>query len=162
MLIVGHTAIGLATGLLIPNPVGAFMAGVVSHHIADAIPHFDPGTFLLDRPRQPRGPADYQLRDWLFVALDVALTIILLINLYAYLPTDRFGSIAAGILGANLPDLVHNVPFWSPALRRFGWIRWWQEKIHWKYHSTVPPRRWYVGLATQLVTLGAVIWLVVR
>lgn len=160
MLIIGHTAIGLATGLLIPNPVAAFVVGVVSHHAADAIPHFDPGTYLMNRPRQSRRPKDYRLRDWLFIGIDVILTVSLLGWFFPALPVDRWGSIAAGILGANFPDLVHNVPFWSPSLRRFAPIKWWQEKIHWQYQSTVTPRYWYLGTLSQLVVIGLVVWLV--
>lgn len=162
MLIIGHTALGIVTGLLIDNPVAAFGVGLVSHHVADATPHFDPGSFYTHEPWRPMTIQDYVRRDLVFVGLDLFLTLVLLVVLYPRLPSDRIPSLFAGVVGANLPDFVHNVPFWGPYLRRFGWIAWWQDAIHRRFQSTVPARIWYLGLMPQVLVIGFTIWLIER
>lgn len=160
MLIVGHTAIGIATGLLVPQPAAAFALGVLSHHLADLTPHFDAGSFMKPRELADIEPLEYGLREWLFVIIDVALTITLVALLANHVPVSRWGAVFFGMLGANLPDLVHHVPFWNKPLRKIGWIKYWHDQIHYKYHSTVPARLWYVGVATQLTVILVTIWLV--
>ena len=158
MLAVGHTAIGVAIGLGVTNPLAAFGLGVISHHIADAVPHFDPGSYLLDQPWRPRSARELTVRDWIFVSIDFFLSLILLLVVYTHLPADRWLSVGAGILGALLPDLIHNVPFWGPKLRTIGWIRWWLDNIHRRFQWTLPSRLWMVGVAIQVVTVALVLW----
>ncbi len=158
MLAVGHTAIGIAIGLAVPEPVAAFGLGVFSHHLADTVPHFDPGSFLLDKPWHPRSTKEYTARDWIFVSIDAVLTLGLLIGAFVILPVERRLAVGAAILGALLPDLVHNIPFWSPGLRKITWIRGWQDHIHRRFQITVPARHWLFGSATQVVPIGLVVW----
>lgn len=162
MLIVGHTAIGIGIGLVTREPVAAFAAGVVSHHLADMVPHFDPGSYMLKVPWRPRGARDYEARDWLFIAIDLVATFAFLAWLVPQVEPSLWWAVGWGVLGANLPDIVHNVPFWGIRLRQIGWIRWWQEEIHRKYHWTVNPRLWHVGLATQILVMWLAVWLVER
>ena len=158
MMAVGHTAIGVAIGLAVPNPYLAFGIGVISHHVADAVPHFDPGSFLLDQPWHMRTAREFSRRDWLMVAIDAVLSLILLLGTFIYLPSERWMAVSAGVFGALLPDLVHNVPFWSGKLRKISWIAWWQDHIHRRFQWTVPARSWPLGLGTQFVTISLAIW----
>lgn len=158
MMIVGHTAIGVATGLALSNPVAAFAVGVVSHHIADYIPHFDPGSFYTGQPWRLRTAREYSSIDWLIVTVDVLLTIALVVFLAQSISPDQTSAVVGGVLGANLPDLVHNVPFWNKQTRKIGWIRWWQDNIHRRFQTTVPLSHWQFGVATQVVTIALVTW----
>lgn len=162
MMIIGHTAIGVGVGLLTGNPLLALPVGILSHHIADAIPHFDAGSFLTDQPREVRDTAQMTQRDWAFIVVDVLATLGVLAYLYSYFNQSELLAVGAGVIGANLPDVVHNVPFWSKQVRKISWIRVWQERVHWVYHWTIPARVWYFGLATQLIPLVLVIWWVVN
>lgn len=161
MLIIGHTAIGVGVGLATGNPLIALGAGVVSHHLGDAVPHFDPGSYLVGQPREARGVEKMLRRDWIIIAVDTLLTLGYLVYLYPYLSTEILPAVAMGVVGANLPDIIHNVPFWSLRLRRINWVRAWQEKIHWVFHWTLPVKFWYIGVATQLVPIVGVAWWVV-
>lgn len=161
MLAVGHTAIGIAVGLAVREPAAAFALGMLSHHAADAVPHFDPGSFLLHEPWRPRGAGEYQRRDWLIVGVDAVLTLMLLFGLVQVIPAERWLAVLAAVFGAIFPDLVHNVPFWGPHLRKIGWIRWWQDAIHRRFQWTVPTRQWVLGTITQLATIAFVVWYVI-
>ncbi len=159
-MIIGHTAIGVATGLALSNPLTAFGVGLVSHHVADYIPHFDPGSFYTGQPWRLKTAREYSRVDWLIVSADVILTMALLVFFVQHMRAEQTLAVVAGVVGANFPDLVHNVPFWNKQTRKIGWIRWWQDAIHRKYQTTVPARWWYWGVATQLVTIGLVTWYV--
>ena len=162
MLLVAHTALGIGTGLLIDNPVLAFLVGIITHHLADATPHYDPGSHMPKDDWQAHPIHKMTRFDWQFVSLDVVLTISLLFIYVGRLGFSHWPSLVAGIIGANFPDLIHNVPFWNRRLRQISWIRWWQDHIHRRFHWTVPARQWYIGVATQLVVLILVSWLVYR
>ena len=49
MLFTTHSVVGAAAGAATGDPYLGFAAGVLSHHVLDAIPHFDQGTFYLER-----------------------------------------------------------------------------------------------------------------
>lgn len=160
MMMVGHTAIGATIGLLVPAPVAAFLIGVVSHHVADWVPHFDIGSFMTKEVREKVAFPPLGLRDWFVIGLDILLTIVLLTYLAGQLPLERTTSIAAGIFGANLPDIVHNVPFWSNGLaNKVGWIRWWRDAIHRTYQSPVELSNWVLGISTQVFVIIVALWM---
>lgn len=160
MLIIGHTALGIATGLLVSNPFAAFAVGVISHHVADAIPHYDPRSHVPLAIRKAQPIHIWTSRDVVIVAIDLLATLIMLGVFMTIVPFSYLPSIAAGIVGANLPDMLHNVPFWNRQLREIGWIRWWQDQIHRKLQWTLPAQLWYIGIATQAAVLAVTIWLV--
>lgn len=162
MMIFGHTALGIATGLLIPNPLAAFAVGVVSHHIADALPHYDPGSYLDPEFRQANPIHIWTGRDWLMVGIDIVVTLVMMGIFMTVVPLDYWNSIAAGIVGANFPDMVHHVPWWNRPLRKISWINWWFEKIHRRYQWTLPLNQWPLGIATQLAAVGLATYLVLK
>lgn len=160
MLMIGHTAIGIATGLLIPDPIAAFFVGIVSHHLADWVPHFDPGSFIPPEERKKHLIHVWTKRDALIVIIDLVLTASLLWYALRHLPQRVWVNLGAGVVGANFPDLVHNVPFWNRQTRKIAWIRWWQDNIHRKYQSTIALSLWYLGLIPQVAVVVWAIWLI--
>ena len=123
MLIIGHTAIGVGIGLLAPNPAVAFVLGVVSHHLADWTPHFDPGSFYPEDVRKSKAIHTWNQRDYIFVAIDMMLTIVMVALFIPHLPAAKTTSIIAATFGALLPDILHNIPFWNKQLRQNSFIR---------------------------------------
>lgn len=163
---IGHSAIGLGLGLATANPAVALAAGVVSHHLADWLPHFDIGTLQHggDKSKHRLVPvlAGFTRSETLLLLLDIALTVAFVILLFPLIPREKWTLISLAIIGANLPDLVHNVPFWNQRLLKFRWIRWWREKIHVPYHTTVAPQRWLLGALPQLAVILYAIYLVLE
>lgn len=162
MTILGHTAIGLAIGTLTHNPVLGFAAGVVSHHIADAVPHFDPGSFIPKHVRETEEIHPWGRREVLMVGIDLLLTFGLIAFAIDQIGLDQWPIYFWSILGANFPDVVHNVPFWNHQLLQIDWVRWWREKIHRRFQWTVEYWQWPFGVTTQLVTIVIALWLIVR
>ena len=161
MLAVSHTVIGIAIGLAIQDPVLAFGAGLVSHHLADAVPHFDPGSFLLKEPWRVRLAREFTRRDWIMVAIDALLTIGVLVAAFFLISPSRLFVVGLAVLGALLPDLIHNIPFWGLRLRKIGWNRVWQDAIHRRFQWTVDASQWHIGIGTQLLTIALCVWYVV-
>ncbi len=163
MLMIGHTAIGVATGLFIPNPIAAFFLGIVTHHLADWVPHFDQGSFM-DFEEWKRTPIRSKLtkRDIMLLSVDIFLNVALVGYAFSQVAQAHWTAVAAGIVGANLPDLVHNIPLWNKRTRQIRWIRWWQDNIHRRFHSPISLSMWYFGVAPQLIVIGVAIWAVVK
>lgn len=160
MLMIGHTAIGIVTGLFIPDPIAAFFVGVVTHHLADMSPHFDQGSLMDPELRKSQPIHKWSKRDVVMLGVDMALTAGLVGYAFTHVSQQHWTSMGAGIVGANFPDLVHNVPFWNKQTRKVFWIRWWQDNIHRKYHWPVSLSLWYLGVAPQLLVVGLAIWTV--
>lgn len=103
MLITNHVLSGAVTGALVRRPVPAFLAGVASHFVLDAVPHWG------------------QLREGLFLRVAVAdgLTgLAAMAALTAVAPAGRRWGVLAGMAGAALPDLD------KPSLLWFGRSPW--------------------------------------
>ena len=49
MLFTSHAIVGAAVGVAAGNPYYGFLGGIASHHVLDAIPHFDQGTFRVKK-----------------------------------------------------------------------------------------------------------------
>ena len=89
MLITNHVLAGALVGTLSPGPVSAFAAGVVSHFVMDAVPHW----------------GGYDIHDVLHVAVVdglVGATALALVARAA--PRGRRARLVAGMLGAAFPD----------------------------------------------------------
>ena len=88
MILVTHGVVGGALGLLIQNPLVAFVAGFVSHFVLDTIPHWD---YNLASGR--KGPGNSHLDD-------------IVINADFLRDSLKFG--LDGIFGLLLPFLFFN------------------------------------------------------
>lgn len=147
-------ALGLALAANIENPVialpVAFAVGVLSHHIADMIPHTDTGSF--------RGPKDKSLitaKESIFALGDNILgTSLVLVVFFTLQPS---WPMLLGAVGANFPDVFHHPPWWAPYTRAlFNGQYYW---FHSTYHFTARGLGMIiVGVATTLLAIGTALW----
>lgn len=101
MLLTNHVLSGALIGALVRRPAPAFAAGVASHFVLDAIPHWgDWGS----------------RRRFLRVAVpDGLISLATMGVLAAVAPPERRAAVVAGMTGAALPDLDKPTNMW------FGW-----------------------------------------
>ena len=101
MLLTNHVLSGALIGALSRRPATAFAAGVASHFVLDAMPHWG------------------KWRDehhFLHVAVRDGLTSLAVMAAFAAVsPPDRRLAVVAGMSGAALPDLEKPTKLW------FGW-----------------------------------------
>lgn len=154
MILSSHIALGVAIGSATTNPVLGFIAGIISHHLVDMIPHTDVGSY---------GGSVHNLfkerRILIFFIVDVFLALlILLVGLK--LSNDLL--ILSAATGSALPDVIDNSPLWSPYLRKkfpFNYYHLFHEKLH----CTITERRYlWLGYLTQVLIIVASLYLVVK
>ncbi len=104
MLLTNHVLSGAVIGALARRPGPAFAAGVASHFVLDAIPHWGEWG---------------SRRRFLRVAVPDGLTSLAVMGvLTAAAPGDRRLAVLAGMAGAALPDADKPTRLW------FGWSPW--------------------------------------
>ncbi len=104
MLLTNHVLSGAVVGALARRPGPAFAAGVASHFVLDAIPHWGEWG---------------SRRRFLRVAVPDGLTSLAVMGvLTAAAPGDRRLAVLAGMAGAALPDADKPTRLW------FGWSPW--------------------------------------
>ena len=104
MLLTNHVLSGALIGALSRRPLPAFAAGVASHFVLDAMPHW--GQW---RSR----------RRFLAVAVPDGLISLAAMGTFAAVsPPDRRLAVLAGMTGAALPDLDKPTKLW------LGWSLW--------------------------------------
>jgi hypothetical protein len=139
VLLTNHVLSGALIGALARRPLPAFAAGVASHFVLDAIPHWgrwgSPSRFL-------------------HVAVSDGLVSLAAMGAFAAVsPPDRRLAVLAGMAGAALPDLD------KPTILWFGWSPW-PGPVN-RFHNGIQhesPRRAYVEvLAACALGGGAVI-----
>jgi len=148
MLSLPHVIIGSAAGLATGGPVGAFLGGIVSHHLMDMVPHYDVGTFYWKK----KMPENWARRDIIIATVDFVLAMFALWWLWSQ--AVGFGNLSSlifwGGLGGVFPDIWHHTPFWKKYTRKMsvsaGWYR-----FHNTFHATIPPKYAWFGIFTQLV-----------
>jgi len=141
-----HAVVGAAIATLMPDHPGlAFLGGMASHFLIDAIPHWD---YPLRSISVARGPSPGLTLNWsLFrdlglIGLDAIVGLTVALWLYAT-PTAA-AAVLLGALGAILPDplqLAHKLWPREP-LRTLQRFHVW---IHSKRNL-----RWPIGIASQL------------
>jgi len=99
MFLTVHATLGVVIGEYVPNPALAFLAGLASHYIFDAIPHGD-----------EKKLAGMSLMNMSWIAtLDQAVLLVnfLLLFHYQHQPHPQLTpAVIAAIIGAILPDWV--------------------------------------------------------
>lgn len=104
MLLTNHVLSGAVIGAVVRRPVPAFVLGVASHFALDAVPHW--GNWR-------------DQRQFLQVAVPDGLTALAtMAALAAASPPGRRTAVAAGMLGAALPDVDKPTQLW------FGFSPW--------------------------------------
>ena len=134
MFITNHVLSGAVTGAVVRRPVPAFLAGVASHFVLDALPHW--------------GTAEHER--FLRVAVADGLTgLAAMAALTAAARPGRRAAVLAGMAGAALPDLDKPAELW------FGISPWPRpvDSFHRWIQDEQPDR---LGLETMAATLLAV------
>ena len=138
MLLTNHVLSGALIGALSRRPLPAFAAGVVSHFVVDAIPHW--GKW---------GSRSQFLR----VAVPDGLVSLATMGTFAAVaPPARRLTVLAGMAGAALPDID------KPTLLWFGWSPW-PGPVD-RFHGGIQresPRRAYVELLAACAFGGATV-----
>jgi len=161
MLLSVHTLTGMAVGHLIGGevPTGVvFLAGWASHYVLDAIPHSE-------QPFGKEETIDEKWRIWqyprrvFFFALSDSLLAAALLLIFCFFTGKLDGPIFWGGVGAMLPDLIDNVPFWSRSTRHTAIIGL-QYRWHRFFHVGSWQERWprYARLLTQAVVAILALW----
>jgi hypothetical protein len=101
MLLTNHVLSGALIGTLARRPVPAFAAGVASHFVLDAVPHW--------------GDWGSQRRFLQVAVPDGLVSLAVMAALTAASPPGRRAAILAGMAGAALPDADKPTTVW------FGW-----------------------------------------
>jgi hypothetical protein len=139
MILSTHAVVGAAIASLIPgHPALAFVSGMVSHFVIDAIPHWDYPLHSISITAGTRCRA-VTLNWWLlgdlgFIALDACVGLTVAIWLYA--SPASISAVLLGALGAILPDplqfaqkvypcaplrILHRFHVWIHSKRKLGW-----------------------------------------
>lgn len=169
MLFTTHALTGAAIGAAVQNPVLAFVLGFASHHILDSIPHFDQGSFYLEKDNGPEwtgkkyqevGPKIFAgKRDWIILFIDWFVAGIIFLYIGKHLPTNQWLPVICGALGGLAPDIMDVSPLWKEKFRktRFGAAF---HKFHCFFHWPLSMRYIYIGLATQIIFISLDLWLI--
>jgi hypothetical protein len=123
VLLTNHVVSGALIGALARRPLPAFAAGVVSHFVLDAVPHWgDWGS----------------RRRFLRVAVaDGLVSLAVAGALAAASPSERRPAVLAGMAGAALPDLDKPARLW------FGWSPF-PAAVD-RFHSGIQREAWHRG-----------------
>ncbi len=146
MLSTPHLLVGAAIGSTVTGVPAAFVFGFLSHFLLDAIPHED--EYLLDQPGQKKIlPVDYGM-----VTFDIAVGVIAVLY-FAFWGGDHIPlPVLAGALGAVVPDLLHNVPFWNPTVRKLP-VSAQLYSLHQAVDGGLKGKHKLMGVVTQFITI---------
>lgn len=173
MLTVPHVLVGAAVGSLIGDvpgaPAIAFATGWASHYVMDFVPHWE-------RIYKPFDEIDFETvtpaKDWprhIFVqaVIDVLFAAVILYAIWNFTSDAswwRTDQIFFAGLGAVVPDLLGNVPFWNRYLCRQPGFK--QEyAFHTSVHVTDAVQRSvpkWLGLLTQIIAVTVSICILTR
>lgn len=160
MLFTPHAITGAAISVVSGNPAIGFIFSYLSHHILDSLPHFDQGSFYIDKDKGPIwAGAKYEekkkfkvKRDWIILFIDMALACILSLYILANLKLALWPFYILGAAAGLLPDIMDVSPFWKDKFRntRFGKK---YHALHEFFHWPLSIKYWHIGLATQITII---------
>lgn len=141
MLVTNHVLSGALIGTITRRPLAAFMLGVASHFVLDGMPHWG------------KWRDDHQ---FLQVAVVDGLTGLAAMAAFtAAAPTGRRAAVAAGMLGAALPDVDKPTKMWfgfSPWPRPVNkFHRWIQDEAPGRFSNELLSAVFFAGSATALL-----------
>lgn len=165
MFIITHAAVGAAIGLGSGNIFAGFFGGWLSHHLLDAIPHFDRGSLYLEKvgPKylnpllkisgEKSSSGKLSREEWAIVLSDMAITILALGFLFRLLPLEQFILIFTGVAGAVLPDVLAALFFFCPQQKNIFPTFYRYNRFHHRLHRTVIKKQAWLGILTQILIL---------
>lgn len=160
MFLAVHAALGALAGNTVGSPAAAFSIGVLSHFLADMIPHGDLNVYAGYKSGKKKKLAI------LYVAADAVATVVLIALIF--IRNDYFHpvNVSMGIIGGLLPDFLAGL-FEILKPRHKSWYRKlaWFHGMHIRNHATLHkylqklfkqfehdiPLRW--GMILQAITL---------
>jgi len=145
MFLFAHAAIGAAVAPLAGSPLPAFLAGWVTHYLADAVPHGDESLGRWASARNEVG------RFALLAGIDLLLLAGILAAVFAARGFDW--TVLAGAVGATVPDFLWGLEKIFKR-RLFGRFQSWHRLAHGLIRRKLPTA---VGLALQF-SVAAVLW----
>src|SRR3989338_8758433 len=147
MTATAHALIGASLATIIANPYLGIPIAVLSHFIADLIPHWDAGT-----NHRNKSMTRLKVEAALDVLLGFALVLILFRNFSQTNPIYLFSMVIA----AQLPDWIE-APSWMFGFKvpPFSWLDWLGHKL--QSRLDLP---W--GLGTQIVVVGVLLLMTVN
>ncbi|MCL5257803.1 MAG: hypothetical protein M1505_01035 [Patescibacteria group bacterium] len=167
MLIGAHLITSDAIALVLTDkPWIAFLIGVVSHHLFDALPHLDSNIFKeINQGDGANGKIkNWPIKFWLFFAADLIIGVFFLIyilNNFAQSFNQRLIVFWASF-GAILPDLINF--FFHEQLRQssLGKIYFnFHKNFHWRFRSQPKTKQIVaVGLTQSLIIFLALILII--
>lgn len=141
MTATSHALIGASLAVIIANPIIGIPTAIVTHFIADLIPHWDAGT-----NHREKSPTRLKIEATFDVLLGFALVFLIFRNLVnlPYLYTM--------VIAAQLPDWLE-APAWMFGLNipPFSWMDYLGHKL--QSRAQLP---W--GLVTQVVIVGLLVF----
>ena len=142
MTATAHALIGASLASITANPYIGIPAAIVSHFLADLIPHWDAGT-----NHKQKSAMKLKVEATFDVLLGFALVFLLFRTQTLNNPVYMFSMVIA----AQLPDWL-GAPAWALGLKipPFTWIDWLS-------HQTQTRMQLPWGLVTQVVTVGLLI-----
>lgn len=172
MLFTTHAITGATVGLLSGNPILAFFVGWISHYILDSLPHFDQGSFYMEKDKGPSWVgAKYaekkkfigkgEKRDWIILFIDFGVAFIIGLLFLVYIPSSYWLLLILGGFGGILPDVLGASPFWGERFKD-SWIGRPMHAVHHFLHWPLSTKHIYLGLGIQVfIVLGALFYLII-
>lgn len=138
---------------------GAFLFGLVSHHLLDLIPHTDAGYFW---SRKERGADSMPKSVKVFIVVDALFSFGFLIWCGLFLKVS-WAILFWASLGAVLPDfIVTGFPFFIPKMRNWRWIKKY-EKFHYSLFDHLGiSDNWILGIFSTILIIGVSFWLLLK
>lgn len=167
MFIITHTAVGAAIGLGSGNIFIGFFGGWLSHHLLDAIPHFDRGSLYLKKSgpkylnslpkilEEKSSTGKLSQEEWGIILPDAAVTILALGFLFWLLPLEQFVLVFVGATGAVLPDALTALLFFYPQKKNTLPTFYRYNRFHNYLHWPVVKKQAWLGILTQILILSA-------
>jgi len=149
MLLATHALAGAIIGNLVNNAFIAFLLGLISHFLIDAIPH-------LDFPKYKKGNDMKKLKyngkplskfQFNLILLNIILSVLALI--YLFLRGENTAPYVMGILGAVIIDIPDDFPFLNEKYKNTAPFKY-IYNFHMKIQTIQPPKS--IGIFTQYIT----------
>ncbi len=142
MLSISHAAVGAFIAVKVANPALAVPLILLSHYLADAVPHWDAGTGLSKGGKSPSLAVKHEI-------VDLALAAVLVLAMFPLSsPLDLSSPQIWGAFLALIPDILEAPrnflkyePSWLAPLNRF----------HHSFHHSIP--RMLDGLTPQILLI---------
>lgn len=143
--------------MLTGDPVLAFVSGLASHFVLDALPHIET-TYYRKPSKSGQIPNKMECWEYWESAVEILLAAVLL---YVFANKVNNGIIIwLGGLGGILLDLFDNVPWWNEWFRSRKWFVW-LHYFHNGIHFDLKKKQLWLGYIPPLIVLTfSLLWLI--